>query len=40
MTTDPDLVMLKHDLTVELFAGHFLPRFNARLRLMLLYSAP
>jgi hypothetical protein len=28
--------MLKRDLTVVVFAGHFLPAFNARLRLLLL----
>jgi hypothetical protein len=37
MQADPDGNMLKSGLTVEIFAGHFLPAFNARLRLTVLY---
>jgi hypothetical protein len=29
MQADPDPNMLKSDLTVEIFAGHFLPPLNA-----------
>jgi hypothetical protein len=28
MTADPDPGMLKHGLTMEIFAGHFLPALN------------
>jgi hypothetical protein len=37
MQADPDRNMLKSDLTVEIFAGHFLPALNARLRLTDIY---
>jgi len=29
MMADPDPVMLKRGLMMEIFAGYFLPRFNA-----------